>query len=606
MRNLDHGLKGPTFAIPLPPAPTEQCEIVGPEMNGDASIRSMSGIFYCGDNLEILTTLNLVPAESVDLIYLDPPFNSQRTYNVVYKDSRAQAEAFKDHWSWEEAAPQYKRLLEDASTPGKLKTLLRGLKELLIDDDSDLLAYLAMMAPRLFALYNVLKPTGSLYLHCDPTASHYLKVILDAVFGVEGFTNEVIWQRSTGKSLQSRRLPNNHDVLLSYQKTRDATWNSDATFVAYDPDALDEKTRTKYSQIDEHGRRYQLDNLINPNPNRPNLTYEFLGVTRVWRWTRERMEAAYAAGLVVQNRPGGVPRYKRFLDQQRGRPIGDVWTDIPPVNSQAAERLGYPTQKPLSLLERIVTISSNAGDLVLDPFCGCGTTIEACARLGRRWVGIDIARKAVEITEARFKKLELQAPTVEWYPPDVDAALALAARSGLKFEEWVRRKVRAVRRRKHDRGIDGEAYFRDERNQLTHVLISVKGGKLNPSMVRELRGTIERERAPIGVLVTANEPSKEMKLEATHAGYLNVSDASGPIPRLQLVTVSQLFEDRPAIRAPGVNVTEMPKPVVPEGEVEQLNLRLEPPKPLRKVSKKSEEKARTKSEPASKSKRRSA
>jgi site-specific DNA-methyltransferase (adenine-specific) len=602
MRNLYQGVIAPTFVAPLTPAPTEQCEIVGPEMNRDASIRSMSGIFYCGDNLEILTTLNLVPAESVDLIYLDPPFNSKRTFNIVYKDSRAQTEAFKDHWTWEEAAPQYARLLEDSTTPTKLKTLLRGLRDLLIDDDSDLLAYLAMMAPRLFALYGVLKPNGALYLHCDPTASHYLKVILDAVFGVGSFTNEVIWQRTNVHSDAKRWSPVS-DTLLYYCKGRSFTWN--AIYVPHS----DEYVASKYRHQDPDGRRYRLDNMTSPNP-RPNMMYEWRGHASPpngWRFSKETMTELHAAGRIwYPDSKAKRPQYKRYLDEMTGTLLGNVWTDIDPINSRAAERLGYPTQKPLTLLERIINASSNKGDLVLDPFCGCGTTIEASARLGRRWIGIDIARKAAEITEDRFKKLELEPPSIEWYPPDVDAALALAARSGLKFEEWVRRKVRAVRRRKHDRGIDGEAYFRDERNQLTHVLISVKGGKLNPSMVRELRGTIERERAPIGVLVTANEPSKEMKLEATHAGYLSVSDVIGPIPRLQLVTVSQLFEDRPAIRAPGVNVTEMPKPVVPEGEVEQLNLRLEPPKPPRKVSKKSEEKARTKSGPMSKSKRRSA
>jgi DNA modification methylase len=543
----------------------------------------MSGIFYCGDNLEILTELDLVPAESVDLVYLDPPFNSQRTYNIVYKDSRAQTEAFKDHWSWEEAAPQYGRLLEAPGTPAKLRTLLRGLHDLLIDDGSDLLAYLVMMAPRIFALHRTLKETGSLYLHCDPTASHYLKLILDAVFGADRFINEIIWQRTVPKGLMTKRLPNNHDAILAYARGADPCWNGDDAFAPYDLDNLDDKTAGKYSLKDSEGRAYQLTALTNPNPDRPNLTYEFLGVTRVWRWTRERMQKAYDDGLVIQPRPGAVPRFKRYLDEQRGKPLGDVWIDIPPVNSQADERLGYPTQKPLDLLTRILTLASRKGDLVLDPFCGCGTTIEASARLGRRWIGIDIARKAVEITEARFKKLGLEAPEVEWYPPDVDAAAALAARSGIKFEEWVRRKIKAARRRKHDRGIDGEAYFRDSENHLTHALVSVKGGKLNPAMVRELRGTMEREHAPIGVLVTSQEPSKEMRLEATHAGFLKVSDAEGTIPRLQIVTVERLFSDRPAIRAPGVNVTEMPKPVVPEGEPEQLALRLEPPKPPAKV-----------------------
>lgn len=549
----------------------------------------MSGIFYCGDNLEVLNELNLVPAESVDLVYLDPPFNSQRTYNIVYRDSRAQTEAFKDHWSWEEAAPAYARLLDARETPAKLRTLLRGLHDLLIDDDADLLAYLAMMAPRIFELHRVLKPTGTIYLHCDPTASHYLKSILDATFGAERFTNEIIWRRNLAKGLSTRRLPSNHDVLLVYRKSEDAVWNADTLFLPYDPANLDVKTSSKYCHRGPDGRVYRLSDVTNPNPDRPNLTYEFLGMTRVWRWTKERMEAAYKAGIVVQTKPGTVPQMKRYLDEQRGRPLDDVWVDIPPLNSQAVERLGFPTQKPLALLKRIIEASSNEGDLVLDPFCGCGTTIEACERLGRRWIGIDIAAKAVAITEERFGKLGIPAPEVEWYPPDRDAAEALMKREGggKKFETWMLRKLRAVRSRKRDRGIDGEAFFKLD-GKVTHVIVSVKGGKLNPSMVRELRGTIERERAPIGVLATLHEPSKEMLREATHAGFINVGGEQ--VPRLQILTVDAIFAGK-GIIAPGQNVTEMPKPAVPQGVPqyhEQLSLRLEPPKSLAKPSKSAE------------------
>jgi hypothetical protein len=262
--------------------------------------------------------------------------------------------------------------------------------------------------------------------------------------------------------------------------------------------------------------------------------------------------------------------------------VGDVWTDIDRINQTAKERVGYPTQKPLALLRRIVEASSKPGDVVLDPFCGCGTTIEACERLGRRWIGIDIARKAVEVTEERFKRLGLDMPVVEWHPPDVQAAAALAARDPHKFEEWARRMIRAVRRRKRDRGIDGEAFFRDSAGAITHALVSVKGGKLNPAMVRELRGTMERERVPIGVLVSLHEPSKEMRLEATHAGYLKLSDAEGPIPRLQLVTAERLFSELPPVRAPGVNVTEMPRPTLlidDAAQHQQLAFDLDEPKP---------------------------
>ena len=218
---------------------------------------------------------------------------------------------------------------------------------------------------------------------------------MDAVVGASQFRNEITWQRTLAKGQMTRRLPNNHAVILGYQKTMAATWNNVATLQQYDENALNNKTAAKYGIRDSDGRRYQLTALTSPSSDRPNLTYEFLGITRVWRWTKQRMQEAYDSGLVVQTRPGAVPRFKRYLDQQRGRPLADVWMDIPPINSQAKERIGYPTQKPLALLERIINASSNPGGVVLDPFCGCATACVAADRLGRKWVGIDIFPKVV-------------------------------------------------------------------------------------------------------------------------------------------------------------------------------------------------------------------
>jgi hypothetical protein len=263
-----------------------------------------------------------------------------------------------------------------------------------------------------------------------------------------------------------------------------------------------------------------------------------------------------------------------YLDECEGVPVQDVWTDIN-LASSSKERIGYPTQKPVALLERIVAASSKPGDLVLDPFCGCGTTIEACERLGRRWIGIDVARKAVEVIEERFARLQMDTPVVVWHPVGVEAASALAERDKRQFEEWALRKTRSARRRKKDRGIDGEAVFRDSEGKTWHALVSVKGGSMNPAMVRDLRGTLERERAAVGVLVSMLEPSKEMKLEATRAGHLAISDSEGPIPRLQLVTIEQIFTGKIPIRCPGVNVTEMPRASVPQGKGEQLDLGLD-------------------------------
>ena len=324
-----------------------------------------------------------------------------------------------------------------------------------------------MMAVRLLELHRVLKPTGSIFLHCDATASHYLKLLLDGMFGPTNYRNEIVWQRTTGKSLMSVKLPNNHDVILFYQKKDGAYWDLDATFQRYDEDNLSAKTAGKYSHFDPDGRKYQLDNLINPNPNRPNLTYEFLGVTRVWRWTRARMEEAYRQGIVVQPNPGSVPRMKRYLDEQRGIAIGDVWTDIPPLNSQAQERLGYPTQKPLALMERIIRLVTKPGDVVLDPFCGCGTTIHAAQKLGRAWIGIDITHLAISLIERRLKDA-FAGILFEVYgtPKDMDGARDLAQRHKYQFQWWAGSLIGAQpyqgMKKGADGGIDGLIYFRSD------------------------------------------------------------------------------------------------------------------------------------------------
>ena len=511
-------------------------------------------LFY-GDNLAVLRGRDadgkpLIPDESIDLIYLDPPFNSAATYNVLFrapdgKMSDSQLEAFEDSWHWGDAAAA---AYEDVITQGvytDASVLLRGIVAAL--GKNDMTAYLAMMAVRLIELHRVLKPTGSLYLHCDPTASHYLKILLDGIFGAENFRNEIIWQRNTGKSLMSVRLPSNHDVILFYQKTDDAFWNLDAIFQAYDEKNLPEKTAKKYSHQDSDGRRYQLDNLINPNPDRPNLTYEFLGVTRVWRWTRERMEEAYQKGLVVQPRPGAVPRFKRYLDEQRGIPLGDVWTDIFPLNSQAQERLGYPTQKPLALLERIIKASSKPDDVILDPFCGCGTTVHAAEKLGRRWVGIDVTHLAISLVERRLKDAFPNiAFDVLGTPRDLSAARDLAARDKHQFQWWAVSLLDAVpqggKKKGADRGIDGIRWVRTgpRDGDLDRVIISVKGGE-NVSVrdVRDLAGTVQREGALGGVLITLADPTRDMLREAASHGY--ASTGLGQFRKIMVKTIAELM-----------------------------------------------------------------
>jgi site-specific DNA-methyltransferase (adenine-specific) len=505
---------------------------------------------YFGDNLQIMR--EHISDESVDLIYLDPPFNSKATYNVLFQEksgdqSRAQIAAFEDTWHWGlESEQAYHEIVMEG--PKRLADLLQALRTFL--GQNDMMAYLTMMASRLVELHRVLKPTGSLYLHCDPTSSHYIKLLLDAVFGPRRFRNEIIWQRTLSKALTSRHLPNNHDVILCYEKEEDATWNVAEAFIPYEPGNLDEKTASKYRHKDPDGRLYQLDNLINPNPNRPNLTYEFLGVTRVWRWTKERMQAAYEKGLVVQPSPGAVPRLKRYLDEQKGKPLGDVWGDIPPLNSQAKERLGYPTQKPEALLERIIQASSNEDDLVLDPFCGCGTTVAVAERLGRRWIGIDITHLAISLMRHRLQDTlgnELAPYRVIGDPKDVQGAEALAQENRHQFEWWAVGLVDARpaqnRKKGADAGIDGYInFFDDNSSKAKQVIVQVKSGNVSVRDVRDLKGVLEREGAPIGALITLKEPTRPMVQEAAATGFYEPETFRGrSFPRLQILTIEDLL-----------------------------------------------------------------
>lgn len=508
---------------------------------------------YYGDNLDVLR--DEIPDEVVDLVYLDPPFNSNRSYNVLFAnktgdDAQAQIEAFDDTWTWSHEAEQQYHDLITGGYSSRVADAIEAMRRIV--GDNDVLAYLVMMTPRLVELHRVLKSTGSLYLHCDPTASHYLKVVLDAIFGPEHLRNEIIWRRTPGKSLTTSRYASNHDVILAYQKSDAAYWNPDEAFIPYEADNLPEKTATKYRYKDPDGRLYRLDSLINPNPNRPNLTYEFLGVTKVWRWTRDRMQKAYDEGLVVQSKPGRVPQLKRYLDEQRGLPIGDVWTDIGPLNSQSSERLNYPTQKPRALLERIILGATAEGDLVLDPFCGCGTTVDAAERLGRRWIGIDITYIAVDLITKRLQDTHgeevMESIEVRGIPRDLAGARALFDRSPFDFERWAVSMVHGQPNLKQvgDKGVDGVIRFPLDGTgkRVGKVLVSVKGGKSpGPTAVRDLVGTVESQRAEMGVLVTLEEPTRGMVDAANHSGLYTWEWNGATFPKVQIVTVAQLLND---------------------------------------------------------------
>lgn len=515
----------------------------------------MQNKLWFGDNLTILR--EEIKNESVDLVYLDPPFNSQANYNVLFRTpddeaASAQVEAFRDTWTWgQEAQWAFEEIMR---TSGGISSIIHALHSAL--GESDMMAYLVMMAQRLHELRRVLKSTGTLFLHCDPTASHYLKIILDAVFGPQRFSNEIVWQRSTGKSLMSRRLPTNHDVILSFEAGPDRIWNSDALFVPYDRDNLPETVASKYVHDDGDGRIYRLDSLINPNRDRPNLTYEFLGVTRVWRWTKERMLAAHAKGLIHQSAPGRVPQFKRYLEEQRGRSLGDVWIDIPPLNSQARERLGYPTQKPVRLLDRLIRSATNPECVVLDPFCGCGTTVAAAQAAGRQWIGIDVAYHAIRVIEDRLADMPDKVQyDLGGIPRDFSSAVRLADRDKYQFQWWANYLVgvQALKeiRKGPDRGIDGQMFFMNGPRGWGRVLTSVKGGQhVGAKDVREFKAVIGRENAEMGLFICLREPTREMRSEAASFGF--VDTAHGHLPRLQIVSIDRWFQgERPVVPSLG-------------------------------------------------------
>jgi site-specific DNA-methyltransferase (adenine-specific) len=510
---------------------------------------------YYGDNLSVLR--DAIRDESVDLVYLDPPFNSNANYNVLFKSSRgvesaAQIEAFEDTWHWNEQAELAFAEVEESANV-EAASMLRAMRSAL--GENDMMAYLAMMSVRLLELHRVLKPTGSLYLHCDPTASHYLKVMLDAIFGFERYRNEIIWKRTTTHS-DSKTWSRVADTILFYTKGKSFTWNvpREAHSDAY--------LSKKYRHKERDGRVYRLDNMTSPNP-RPNMMYDWKGFPfpeKGWRYSKETMAKLDAEGRIwyPTKADGGVntakrPQLKRYLEEMEGGVIGTVWTDIPPINSQAQERLGYPTQKPLALLQRIIAASTNEGDVVLDPFCGCGTSIHASQRMKRQWLGIDITHLAISLIERRLRDAFPDITfLVEGTPKDFDGARDLAARDKYQFQWWATSLVGAVpaggKKKGMDRGIDGFINFRDAEMKPQVAIVSVKGGEnVSAAMIRDLKGTMEREKAPMGVFITLVEPTREMTKEAASAGFYETGGLK--YPRIQIVTIQELLAgekiDRP-------------------------------------------------------------
>ena len=507
---------------------------------------------YFGDNLGILR--EHVPDESVDLVYLDPPFNSNATYNVLFKEaggegSAAQIHAFDDTWHWSmESEYAYRDVV--TSGPRKLADLLQAMRSFL--GHNDMMAYLTMMAQRMTELHRVLKPTGSIYLHCDPTASHYLKLLMDSVFGLASFRNEIVWKRSDAKGdtgQGAKHFARVNDVILFYVKTEANTFRAQ-----YGPlDAGYVERFYRYSDPD--GRRYKLDNMLGPGgAAKGNPEYEVMGVTRHWRYSRERMQQLIDDGRVIQTNPGTVPMYKRYLDESRGTPLTSNWSDISFVRGWAKERLGYPTQKPEALLERIIQASSNEGDVVLDPFCGCGTAVAVAERLKRRWIGIDITHLAISLMKSRLHDTfgtQLSEYDVVGAPQDTESARALAAESEhdgrYQFEYWALGLVDARpghdRRKGADAGVDGYInFFDDESGKAKTVLVQVKSGHVQRNIIATLKGDMEREKAELGLLVTLEPPTGPMEREAASAGvYVPERFPDRQFPRVQIATIEDLL-----------------------------------------------------------------
>lgn len=511
---------------------------------------------YHGDNIDVLRSLD---ANSVDLVYLDPPFKSNQIYNMFHKErdgthSAAQMKAFSDTWTWDpKAAKAYRQLLEGG---GPLADVMEAFHHILSSGTrakarTEMLAYLSMMAPRVVEMHRILKPTGSLYLHCDSRASHYLKLLLDAIFSPERFVSEIIWRRY-GAHSNSKVWGAVHDTLLFYSKTNKRIFNRQ--FEDYADEYVSERFRFK----DPDGRRWAEQNLNNP-ARRPNLIYRFRardGVTyepppNGWKVTPEKMAAWDAAGrLHYPAKAGGRLRLKQYLDEMAGVPAQDVWTGLSHVGGTSTERVGFPTQKPEALLDRIILASTNANGVVMDSFCGCGTTIASAERLERRWIGVDITHLAIDVIVERLKAdgltegkdYKIDGRFAPRTLPDIQA---MARKDKHTFQGWALEQAGVEPfqlKPGPDRGIDARKSFFDPPGsaERKEIIVSVKGGQLPAGCVRDLIGTVQRERAQIGVLITLHPPTRQMIRDAADAPTYRGSD--GKIyPGVQILTVEALL-----------------------------------------------------------------
>lgn len=509
---------------------------------------------YYGDNLDVMR--KSIADESVDLIYLDPPFKSNLDYNILYradglKPDEAQWTAFKDTWLWDEGAERALAELQDIPNP-RLVGLINALAVSM--ERSPMLAYIVNMTLRLLEMHKKLKVAGSLYLHCDPTASHYLKIVLDAIFGPQNFRNEISWRRSGRRSSIRKIFRRAHDVIFFVTKSDNYLFN-----VRYG-----KKTETllkKYTLQDQKGK-YRLVPLMGSGVRHGETGKSWRGYdpnTRGksgmhWFTTHDKLEKYVEQDRVVfPKKTTGVPQLKYYLDQNLGVPVSDFWDDIDLINSMGNEALGYPTQKPEALLTRIIEASSNEGDLILDPFCGSGTTVAVAQRLGRRWIGVDVSPFAIELV--RKKRLERAFPQlqigtdyiIDGLPTTLDGARLLAEQDKKAFEIWAVAQLDGIPNEKKgaDKGIDGRIPFKPDGKTSKFAVVSVKGGKLKADDVRSLAHVAKREKASsleFGVFVTLYEPTKGMRSDAAGAGTTTINGRIYPL--VQILTIEDILHGK--------------------------------------------------------------
>ena len=549
----------------------------------------MPNTLYYGDNLEILR--QHVAAESVDLVYLDPPFNSNASYNVLFRErsgeeSPAQIRAFTDTWEWTQETERTYELdiIQNPAVPATVKDMISAFRQFI--GRNAMMAYLVMMAPRLVEMHRVLKPTGSIYLHCDPTASHYLKLLMDAVFGKHNFKNEIIWRR-TGTHNKVQRFAPIHDILFFYGMTADYRWNNIKRpyMKGHMKDYFVEGERgwrTNY-----YGNVLTGSGTRNGESGKPWRGFDPTSKGRHWAIPRrllvgidedlshlsqhQKLDRLFELGHIKIQEGQAWPVYEHYVTPEDGQPAPDIWayqpyteglvfgqnggidSDVRWLSTTDQERLGYPTQKPEALLERIIRASSNEGDVVLDPFCGCGTAVAAAQKLGRQWMGIDITHLAVALMKNRLKTAFDLEPgrdyQVDGEPADVGSARALWEQDPFQFQFWavslLEAQPQSEQRRGADRGIDGLLYFIDGPRRTSHkIVVQVKGGRVSSPQVRDLKGVVEREQAALGLFISLDEPTRDMRTEAASGGLYHSDIWQKDYPKIQIRTIAELLEGK--------------------------------------------------------------